>query len=77
MPVKTYYDAVCETCDDPALVYAETEQDLIARIMVRGWSVYPLLCRNCARFLRTMVVAQDEQQDGRPVREPGEGSERA
>lgn len=75
MPVVIRFDAICGQCDSDALMYSETEQDLVAKIMAAGWSVYPLLCKPCARHLREKVAR--ESQDSGTVRDPGEGSERA
>lgn len=46
-----------------------------AEAVRRGWSAYPLICPECAAEWKAKVL--DEPQDGRPVRSPEEGPERA
>lgn len=75
MPVRRVFNPICDNCDFDSLMYAPTEQDAATLAILRGWSIYPLLCSGCVGALKERLSR--ESKDGGTVRDSGEGSERA
>ncbi len=84
MTILTFFQVRCDPCERwlgcsrPAITNSSDSPHFLDftsaynEAVARGWSASPLICPDCAAEWREKVL--DESQDGRAVRESGEGA---